>query len=131
MTPGNARDLRDKHPHLLARPAGPATCRFDEDGIAVRDGWFGIVDELASEIEPACATAGHALPKVLQVKEKLGTLRFYVRDASDDMRAMIERAVERSALTCEDCGAAGRLRHRPGWLRTLCDEHDAQPWPPG
>lgn len=39
------------------------------------------------------------LPTVLQVKEKFGTLRLYVKDASDDVRAMIELAVERSAVT--------------------------------
>ena len=123
--------MRAKHPHLLAKPTGPATCRYDLDGVAVGDGWFDIVDELATEIEQACATAGNPLPKVLQVKEKLGTLRFYVRNASDEVRAMIELAVERSAVTCEDCGAPGRLRRSRGWMRTLCDNHDAQPWPRG
>ena len=71
------------------------------------------------------------LPTVLQVKEKFGTLRLYVKDASDDVRAMIELAVERSAVTCEECEAAGRLRHGTGGMRTLCDDHDAQPWPRG
>ena len=113
MTPENKQRLRAKHPHLLAKPTGNATCRFDEDGVAVDDGWFGTVDDLATEIEQACSAAGTPLPNVLQVKEKLGTLRFYVRGASDDVHAIIERAVERSPVTCEACGAAGNLRRRP------------------
>ena len=128
MTPENEQRLRAKHPHLLAKATGQATCRFDEDGVAVGDGWFSIVDELATEIEQACAALISPLPKVRQVKEKLGTLRFYVTVTRDDVLALIERAVERSAVTCEACGAAGHLRHRPGWMRTLCDEHEAEPW---
>ena len=48
MTPNTEQRLRAKHPHLLTKPTGEATCRFDEDGVMVGDGWFGIVDELAS-----------------------------------------------------------------------------------
>ena len=86
---------------------------------------------MATEIEQACTETGSALPTVRQIKEKFGTLRFYVRGAGDDVHAIIERAVERSAVTCEACGAAGNLRRRPGWMRTLCDEHEAQPWSRG
>ena len=131
MTPENEQRLGAKHPRLLAEPTGQATCRFDEDGVAVGDGWFGIIDELATEIERFCADTGTPLPTVRQVKEKLGTLRIYVSGANDDVRALIERAVERSAVTCEACGAPGRLRRRPGWMRTLCDEHAVQPWSRG
>ena len=31
MTPDTEQRSRAKHPHLLAKPTGEATCRFDED----------------------------------------------------------------------------------------------------
>jgi len=30
-----------------------------------------------------------------------------------------------AAITCEECGKPGELR-TGGWMRTLCDEHEAE-----
>lgn len=57
-----------------------------------------------------------------QVKEKYGTLRFYVDYADDYVRGAIALAEHLSARTCETCGAAGKLRG-DFWLSTRCDEH--------
>lgn len=61
-------------------------------------------------------------PRASQVKEKYGTLRFYMSSANDKMYDMIEDAESKSAVTCEECGQPGELRGG-GWLRTLCDVH--------
>ena len=61
--------------------------------------------------------------EVVQVKEKFGTLRFYTGGGYDDViGAYIAFAENLTALTCEECGAPGKLR-RGGWVRCLCDEH--------
>ena len=78
MTPETAQ-------RRLAKPAGAALCRYDEDVVAVDGGWIAIVDELATEIERFCAATAEPLPTVLQMKEKLGTLRFYVTGTGNDM----------------------------------------------
>lgn len=57
-----------------------------------------------------------------QVKEKFGTLRFYYEGGDDYVRGLVSMAESMSAVTCEVCGDAGRLRGR-GWLYTACDEH--------
>ena len=65
-------------------------------------------------------------PRVVQIKEKFGTLRFYVHgQLSDGLRAQILQVEEEeSARTCERCGAPGQLRNG-GWRHTYCDECDA------
>ena len=63
-----------------------------------------------------------SLPKIQQVKEKFGTLRFYVNSADDVTRALIDMAESLSTITCEVCGNRGTMR-KGGWLRVLCNQH--------
>jgi hypothetical protein len=60
-------------------------------------------------------------PRALQVKEKYGTLRFYMTTETDEMSSLIDEAELKSAVVCEDCGSTGKLRGG-GWARTLCDD---------
>ena len=63
--------------------------------------------------------------EVLQVKEKLGGLRFYVNCRNDAIiRHRIGIAADESFRTCEVCGQPGTLRE-DRLIKTLCDEHDA------
>lgn len=57
-----------------------------------------------------------------QIKEKLGTLRFYYSGGDDDVSGMVRMAESMSAFTCEECGSPGK-RRSTRWLRTLCDAH--------
>lgn len=63
-----------------------------------------------------------SLPQIQQVKEKFGTLRFYVSSSDDITNALIGMAESLSTITCEDCGNRGTLRHSR-WLRVLCNQH--------
>ena len=62
------------------------------------------------------------LPRVLQVKEKFGTLRFYAGQVDDRAQAYIDFAEHMSGKVCEVCGAPGKLGGK-GWIRTLCETH--------
>jgi hypothetical protein len=63
------------------------------------------------------------LPRIVQVKEKFGTLRFYTGTAvSTEMSAYIQFAESMSGKICETCGSPGTVR-TGGWLKTLCDNH--------
>lgn len=86
-------------------------------GFECGDGWFSLILEAATELEALDADICAA-----QVKEKLGSLRFYVRQQPLGADAIITRAEARSMVECEDCGAAGR-RQGNGYIRTLCDKH--------
>jgi hypothetical protein len=61
-------------------------------------------------------------PVAVQVKEKFGTLRFYVNAATDKHYDYIDFAELMSGRTCEVCGAPGQT-YPIGWHQTLCDQH--------
>jgi hypothetical protein len=97
------------------------------DGFRVGDGWFTLVLNLCRRIEPLLIQLNASLPKgehfeVLQVKQKLGTLRFYISHRTDTIDMEIARAEEESSRTCEHCGNPAVLRSGEGKLVTLCDE---------
>jgi hypothetical protein len=68
-----------------------------------------------------CSGFDYPLPKVVQIKEKLGGLRIYISRGNEKMFQTIRQAEEASLVTCEDCGKPGRERGT-GWIRTLCDK---------
>ena len=67
------------------------------------------------------------IPQVVaeQVKEKFGGLRFYYQGGDDAIRGMAQMAETMSVITCEECGAPGKIRNG-GWVHTFCDEHEAE-----
>ena len=69
-----------------------------------------------------CEKYSPNIPRASQVKEKFGTLRFYMSGYLDGMDEHISEACRKSAVTCEYCGATGALRSDGGWLTTLCDK---------
>jgi hypothetical protein len=92
------------------------------------DGWEPIIRRLSEKLEPIARETGL---RAVQVKEKFGALRCYVRGAdgarklpaaiSEAVHAAIIAAMEESGRTCEHCGAAGSTRKVEGWWSTLCD----------
>jgi hypothetical protein len=86
------------------------------------DGWFRLVWRLCEDLEPLVAEAVKESGKpfeVLQVKEKFGTLRFYVSHHTDEIDERINSAEVESAHICEICGQSGSLVD----LKTRCDKH--------
>jgi hypothetical protein len=63
--------------------------------------------------------------KVVQIKEKFGGLRFYYDGGDDRIDGMVRMAELWAGVTCEKCGNRG-TRRQGGWIRTLCDEHEAE-----
>lgn len=101
------------------------------DGVYLecREGWYNIIQVLCEALEDQSKRFGAPVPRVRQVKEKFGTLRFYVDQSSAAQDALIYMAVELSGCTCEVCGRPGQ-RRATGWTKTLCDEHAPEPEPP-
>ena len=105
----------------LFRRHGRARRRVNGYGICTDDGWYKLIHELCVQIQKHAAE-NDLDPVALQVKEKLGGLRFYLRGADERIDALIDGAERRSFKICEVCGEPGQLRAH-GWLRTLCDKH--------
>lgn len=85
-------------------------------GFECGDGWFDLIYELSEQLSKISGA------QATQVKEKFGTLRFYMYGHSDKIRAFIDKAEVKSANTCDVCGLPGKLRG-DGWLRVRCEEH--------
>ena len=88
-------------------------------GFECGDGWYELIYRLCTELMSVPAPA----PLAAQVKEKYGTLRFYVDNATDEHHNIIDHYEHISSKTCEVCGSEGRIRPG-GWIRTLCEEHN-------
>lgn len=57
--------------------------------------------------------------KVLQVKEKFGTLRYYYRGGNDKISAVVEFAEFISGNICESTGKTDNIgRNSKGWIKT-------------
>ncbi len=64
------------------------------------------------------------VPKVIatQVKEKFGTIRFYISGGDERIDGLIAFAESMSGVTCEECGGVGQTRGS-GWVSTRCELH--------
>lgn len=96
-------------------------------GIACGDGWFRLIDGLCSNIlwhQQWLEKQNKPFKpvKVLQVKEKFGTLRFYTQGGDDYINGLISLAETMSNHICEECGDVGHKRGQ-GWIKVLCDKH--------
>ena len=63
--------------------------------------------------------------RVEQIKEKFGGLRFYYSGGDDHIGGMVTMTEVWAGRTCETCGNLGK-RREGGWIRTLCDVHEAE-----
>lgn len=89
-------------------------------GFECGPGWADILKDLFESIDEAGLSDRVVFT---QIKEKFGLLRIYGSGFhSDDTEAaaLVERAVERSRVTCESCGKPGELVQRSGWYRVSC-----------
>lgn len=110
-------EMRALHPSLFF------SSDKDCPGFCFGNGWVALVRDLRDALEALRAKGGF---RVVQVKEKFGTLRVYVaiggevpclRSEVYHVLAMFE---SRSAVTCERCGSGqGVLLHEP-WDRVRC-----------
>jgi hypothetical protein len=57
-----------------------------------------------------------------QVKEKYGSLRFYVSGGNERTEAFISFAEHFSYSICESCGSMQNIKHSQGWIVTACQE---------
>jgi hypothetical protein len=81
---------------------------------SVGEGWSGLINMLYDN-KPKDVV-------VTDVKEKYGTLRFYVASCSEEFYKLIDEAEDKSATICEFCGEDGETRFDLGWYKTLCDK---------
>lgn len=91
-------------------------------GFECGDGWYDIIYRASSRLEPLIRDyeGAYGKPRASQVKEKFGTLRFYLSHGTDEMFDIANAVEKESETICENCGKLGSLRDK-GWYSTRCD----------
>lgn len=121
------KKMTEAYPEMFSHPYG---------GFAVGAGWWPILEALCGQIhhhvkwkqeQKEKYGRGDGCPDVIveQIKEKFGGLRFYYQGGNEMVDGMVRMAESWASHTCEECGKPGKSRSG-GWIRTLCDEHEAE-----
>lgn len=116
-----AKSMEEKFPKMFASKYG---------GFAVGKGWYPVLEILCANIQQHIDWANRekeVCPQVVveQIKEKFGGLRFYYQGGDEQIHGMVRMAEAWAGTACEECGGIGK-RRGGGWVRTLCDVHEAE-----
>lgn len=130
MSPEKSKQLIDTYPELFSDLPEMNCMRLF--GFDCGNGWFDLLKDLITKIRAHCESPDFQpyidlldqplSPKVAQVKEKYGTLRFYLDLETEYIEKLIEEAEDKSAIICEICGNTGMLREHHRWLSVRCDD---------
>lgn len=111
------KKLYEEYPRFFNRTSPPVRGGFW--GFECGNGWYALLSKLCEDLSKVVSDDF----QVLQVKEKFGTLRFYVANSNRQTEDLIDKAEAASGHTCEECGEPGKLTGK-GWLRTACEFHE-------
>lgn len=130
MNETNTKRLLAEFPNLYADKDEPMTKSLMGCGFSCGDGWYKIVYQLSQKLEKQIIeykknNKDEDFPKAAQVKEKFGSLCFYMTKQTDEIRDLIQDAEVKCSKTCETCGRPGKSRDLR-WVKTLCEEHYQQ-----
>jgi hypothetical protein len=122
MSPDLDAILSTRYPGIFAERHDPSSPLAN--GITCGDGWFTLIDCLCHRIEVDANEQQREPPIARQVKEKLGGLRIYWRNATEIDQALTQLAADLSFHMCEVCAAPGELvRSQRNGLLVLCSAH--------
>ena len=132
--------LMEKYPKIFYKGIDSnktVTCMYL--GIECHNGWYDLLDALCFNIQEHCNNENlryivetdkykfvvegdpdYVQVIVAQIKEKMGTLRFYVDGGDKTTEGMIRMAESMSSRLCELCGNSATTNRDSGWLHTTC-----------
>lgn len=123
MTPERSQELVALFPDLFSDVYHKLP--YAMFGFECGDGWFELLKDLIldlKQIVPIWKEGDEYHYNVAQVKEKYGTLRFYMNFETEAMTHLIREAEKRSAQACEECGDSGELWQKGMWIYTRCEK---------
>lgn len=96
---------------------------------ACNEGWYDLLDSLLGKIreylsipkEPSETNSNLNDFKILQIKEKFGTLRFYFDGGNSYIFNLVRLTEKESQFICEYCGSKENIGITTGWITTCCE----------
>jgi len=96
-------------------------------GFECGEGWYELIETLIQDIEnwyKENQPDEWETFKIIQIKEKYGSLRFYVGGTFEEVHDMIDEAEKKSYHICEVCGDYGEIKDIGGkWYKCVCNIH--------
>ena len=86
------------------------------------DGWYTLLRHMIQLIDNERSSRDIEC-HILQIKEKLGGLRFYMTGGNYLTDGVIALGENMSLHICEVCGNAGDTVQKGGWIKTRCKQH--------
>jgi hypothetical protein len=131
MSPNLDKQLCDKYPKIFIERNMPMSKSAMAYGFP-DDGWYYLIDMLCfsiqSYIDDPYVTPPISQVVAIQVKEKWGGLKFYIKGGDSNIRNMIQMSENMSFRICEICGTSSTKRDiqtipyiRQG-IKTTCHE---------
>jgi len=122
MSPDLDQLLCERYPKIFADRLNPDSCM--SRGFECGDGWFTLIDRLCFRVQAAVTSGERPPPVALQMKEKLGGLRFYWLNADAVISELTYLAGDLSEISCEVCGAPGeRVQSLGSAVMVRCPLH--------
>lgn len=113
--------LVEKYPKIFIEVGMTIQESCMAEGICTGDGWYWLIDQLCEHLQFNIDKNEQPQLVAVQVKEKFGGLRFYIRGASDKQHDIVGFAEDLSCAICEYCGSTENVtRTTDGWIRTEC-----------
>jgi len=120
-------ELYKKYPDIFCQRHLPMSQTCMCWGIDTGDGWYQLIDDLCAKIKAHVDETKLTYPKytieAVQVKEKFGSLCFYLDYSQPTVDKFISEARALSAKTCDVCGEPGHCGSYKGWWMTMCKTH--------
>lgn len=88
-------------------------------GFECGPGWYKIIEKLTDDIH-AIMARDNLDTVATTVKEKYGTLRFYLSSTPKEIQDLIKKATKETETTCERCGEPGQISHNGCWVKVRC-----------
>ena len=99
MSPELGAKPCEEYPKIFVQHSLPMTQTAMCWGCDCGDGWLNLIDDLCEKLQSQTDKHGAPQLEALQVKEKFGGLRFYVRGSNDAQHALIGMAEVLSTRT--------------------------------
>jgi hypothetical protein len=124
MNKENDELLCERYPKIFAdrRADMRTTCMCW--GFECGNGWMWLIDQLCKALQDRIDNTSPHPPQVIaaQVKEKFGSLRFYISGGDEGAQGMIDLAEHMSINICEACGSIKNVGRTSGWISVRCED---------